>query len=82
VSIKALLETQRLIAEDDGDAVRCPLAVDDENFVDATVDAVRSLSTRILEREAYSSIRRSAASRSGTIFCVPTRRMTFPAPET
>src|SRR5215207_1701519 len=45
------LETQRLIAEDDGDAVRCPLAIDDENLVDATVDAVRRLSTRILEGE-------------------------------
>ena len=31
--------------------------------------------------KAYSSMRRSASSRSGTIFCVPTTRMTFPAPD-
>src|SRR2546426_601931 len=45
------LEPEDLADEDHGGAARHPLLVDDENFVHAAVHAIRSLGSRVLERE-------------------------------
>src|SRR5918996_2397033 len=45
------LEPEHLVDEDDGDTAGRDLPVDDENLVDAALDAVRRLGARVLERE-------------------------------
>src|SRR5437879_9642278 len=45
------LEAEDLVNEDDDDATGHELAVDDEDFVNAAVHAIRRLGTGILERE-------------------------------
>jgi ribose 5-phosphate isomerase len=46
-----LLEPEDVVDEDDGDAARRDLAVDDQDLVDAAVDAVRGLGAGVLQRE-------------------------------
>ena len=57
-----------------------PFAVDEKDLLERRVDAQPRADLGVLVREHDLRIRRSAASRSGTIFWLPTTRISRPAP--
>ena len=69
--MEALLKPEGLVDQDDGDALGDDLSIDDKDLAHRAVDAVCRLGSGILQRKAYSLIRRKPSSRSDTIFCVP-----------